>query len=177
MSITEYRRKRDFRTSPEPEGRDSAEGSSGPPRFTVQEHDASRLHYDLRLEIDGVFASWAVPKGPSLDPSDRRLAVQVEDHPLSYGDFEGVIPSGYGAGTVLLWDQGSCEFHDDPARGLARGRLSFTLHGRKLRGDWTLVRMKGEERNWLLLKQHDEEASTDGSVLREHPRSVSSGRT
>jgi len=140
MPLDEYRTKRDFERTPEPSGeeRRAAVGH----RFVVQKHDASRLHYDVRLEHDGVLWSWAVPKGPSLEPGERRLAVRVEDHPLEYRDFEGVIPEGqYGAGTVLVWDRGEWTPEGDPAEGLEEGTLSFSLHGEKLRGRWTLVRM------------------------------------
>ena len=130
-------------------------------RFVIQKHDATRLHYDLRLEFDGVFKSWAVTRGPSLDPHDKRLAVEVEDHPLDYGDFEGTIPEGqYGGGTVQLWDRGYWE-SDDPERGFKKGDLKFTLHGEKLHGSWVLVRMRhdrngGKRTNWLLIKHRDD---------------------
>lgn len=153
--------------------------------FVVHKHAARRLHYDLRLEIDGVLASWAVPKGPSLDPGDRRLAVRVEDHPLEYGSFEGAIPEGeYGAGTVLLWDRGTFEPDGDPRAALERGALKFRLAGEKLTGGWTLVRLKprGDEpygKNWLLIKEKDAAArpSSGYDVLKERPESVASGRT
>jgi bifunctional non-homologous end joining protein LigD len=126
-------------------------------RFVVHEHEARRHHFDFRLEIGGVLKSWAVPKGPSMDPSEKRLAVQVPDHPLSYGDFEGVIPEGqYGAGPVVIWDRGTFEASsDDPEGDLERGKLSFTLRGRKLKGGFTLVRFKRREAEWLLIKQSD----------------------
>lgn len=127
-------------------------------RFVVHEHQARRHHFDFRLEIEGVLKSWAVPKGPSMDPADKRLAVQVPDHPLSYGDFEGVIPEGqYGAGPVVIWDRGSYVAEsDDPERDLGGGKLSFTLAGRKLRGGFTLVRLRRDDGQWLLIKQADE---------------------
>lgn len=127
-------------------------------RFVVHEHDARRHHFDFRLQIGGVLKSWAVPKGPSLDPADKRLAVQVPDHPLSYGDFEGVIPEGeYGAGPVVIWDRGTfTPSSDHPELDLDRGKLSFILNGRKLKGGFTLVRFKEERRQWLLIKQADE---------------------
>ena len=130
--LAEYRRKRDFSRTPEPAGKPRRkEGFS----FVVQKHAARRLHYDFRLELDGVLLSWAVPKGPSLDPTDKRLAMQTEDHPVEYGGFEGVIPKGeYGGGTVLLWDRGTWEPIGDPRDGLRKGKLEFLLHGRKLRG-------------------------------------------
>ncbi|HLE70019.1 MAG TPA: DNA polymerase ligase N-terminal domain-containing protein [Vicinamibacteria bacterium] len=126
-------------------------------RFVVHEHEARRHHYDFRLEVGGALKSWAVPKGPSMDPSEKRLAVQVPDHPLSYGDFEGVIPEGqYGAGPVVIWDRGTFEASsDDPEGDLERGKLSFTLRGRKLKGGFTLVRFKRREAEWLLIKQSD----------------------
>src|SRR5690606_38775970 len=129
--------------------------------YIIQKHDARRLHYDLRLELGGVLKSWAVPKGPSLDPEEKRLAVQVEDHPVEYGSFEGIIPAGeYGGGSVMLWDQGSWDPVGDPEAGLRKGHLSFRLHGERLQGSWTLARLGGkadpEEKNWLLIKKHDE---------------------
>ena len=125
--------------------------------FVIHEHDARRHHFDVRLEIGGVLKSWAVPKGPSMDPSEKRLAVQVPDHPLSYGDFEGVIPEGkYGAGPVVIWDRGTfAPASDDPERDLERGKLSFNLSGRKLNGGFTLVRLPRGDANWLLIKQAD----------------------
>ena len=144
MALTEYRKKRDFRRTPEPSGK-KAKRSKGGLRFVVQKHDASRLHYDFRLEMEGVLRSWAVPKGPSLDPSEKRLAVHVEDHPLEYGGFEGVIPEGqYGGGTVLLWDRGTWIPDGDPVEGYRKGRLTFRLEGEKLQGGWNLVRMGGK---------------------------------
>jgi bifunctional non-homologous end joining protein LigD len=153
--------------------------------YVIQKHASRRLHYDFRLELDGVLVSWAVPKGPSLNPKDRRLAVRVEDHPYDYGAFEGIIPEGqYGAGTVQLWDRGTWEPEGDAREGLSRGSLKFTLHGEKLKGGWALVRMKarpgeGNVENWLLIKHRDDEAVPgDGeAVLRDHDRSVVSGRT
>lgn len=176
--LSTYRQKRDFEKTPEPSGK-SAVAPSKQRRFVIQKHDATRLHYDLRLEFDGVFKSWAVTKGPSLDPHDKRLAVEVEDHPLDYGDFEGTIPEGqYGGGTVMLWDRGTWE-SDDPDRGFKKGDLKFTLHGDKLHGSWVLVRMRnrgGEKRtNWLLIKHRDEYASEDEDILAED-KSVASGR-
>ncbi|MGX1169538.1 bifunctional non-homologous end joining protein LigD [Bradyrhizobium sp. USDA 372] len=181
QKLSTYRQKRDFEKTPEPSGK-TAVAPSKQRRFVIQKHDASRLHYDLRLEFDGVFKSWAVTKGPSLDPHDKRLAVEVEDHPLDYGDFEGTIPEGqYGGGTVMLWDRGTWE-SDDPEAGFKKGDLKFTLHGDKLQGSWVLVRMRnrgGEKRtNWLLIKHRDEDAreGADNDVL-EQDKSVASGRT
>lgn len=180
-----YRRKRDFDVSPEPPGsaRTRADRSDGL-RYVVQKHAARRLHYDLRLELDGVLMSWAVPKGPSLDPSVRRLAVHVEDHPLEYGSFEGVIPAGeYGGGTVLLWDRGRWEPEGDAAAGLSRGRMEFRLSGERLKGGWRLVRMGGaageDGRNWLLQKRRDAESRTgpEANVVETASMSVASGRT
>lgn len=178
QKLSTYRRKRDFEKTPEPSGK-TAVAPSKQRRFVIQKHDATRLHYDLRLEFDGVFKSWAVTKGPSLDPHDKRLAVEVEDHPLDYGDFEGTIPEGqYGGGTVMLWDRGTWE-SDDPEAGFKKGDLKFTLHGDKLHGSWVLVRMRnrgGEKRtNWLLIKHRDEYASEDEDILAED-KSVASGR-
>lgn len=178
MALKAYQRKRDFSSTPEPRG-DGKRKKSARPVFVVQKHDASRLHYDLRLEINGALASWAVPKGPSLNPKHKRLAVHVEDHPLDYGDFEGVIPKGYGAGTVLLWDRGMYEAEGDAARGVKRGKLSFTLHGEKLRGGFTLTRMrssKDDGDNWLLIKHDDEHAHAERDLLAEAPASVKTGR-
>ncbi|QPF93213.1 DNA ligase D [Bradyrhizobium commune] len=176
--LSTYRQKRDFERTPEPSG-EAAVAPSKLRRFVIQKHDATRLHYDFRLEFDGVFKSWAVTKGPSLNPHDKRLAVEVEDHPLDYGDFEGTIPEGqYGGGTVMLWDRGTWE-SDDPEAGFKKGDLKFTLHGEKLHGSWVLVRMRnrgGEKRtNWLLIKHRDEYASEDEDILAED-KSVASGR-
>src|SRR6478752_5791069 len=140
MALEEYRRKRDFKKTPEPTG--VVKKRQGRELFfCVQKHLASHLHYDFRLEHDGVLLSWAVPKGPSLDPSVKRLAMHVEDHPVEYGSFEGIIPQGeYGGGTVMLWDRGTWEPIGDARDGYRKGRLKFTLHGEKLRGGWMLVR-------------------------------------
>ncbi|MGY4473199.1 DNA ligase D [Bradyrhizobium sp. USDA 3364] len=181
-NLTTYRKKRDFEKTSEPSG-DVKVAPSKQRRFVIQKHDATRLHYDFRLEFDGVFKSWAVTRGPSLDPHDKRLAVEVEDHPLDYGDFEGTIPEGqYGGGTVQLWDRGTWE-SDDPERGFRKGDLKFTLHGDKLHGSWVLVRMKndrfgGKRTNWLLIKHRDEYAvEGNGEEILEEDRSVASGRS
>ena len=182
--LTKYREKRDFTKTAEPSG-ERGIAASARRRFVIQKHDATRLHYDLRLELDGVFKSWAVTKGPSLDPHDKRLAVEVEDHPLDYGDFEGTIPQGqYGGGTVQLWDRGYWEPEGSktPEEALAKGDFKFSLDGDRLHGSWVLVRMRhdrtgGKRTNWLLIKHRDEHAreGDDGAVLLED-RSVASGR-
>jgi bifunctional non-homologous end joining protein LigD len=171
MALEKYRAKRNFKETPEPSGdvklaaerAKTARKSGAKPRFfCVQKHLASHLHYDLRLEHDGVLLSWAVPKGPSLDPATKRLAMAVEDHPIEYGTFEGVIPSGYGAGIVMLWDQGTWMPEvDDIDAALKKGDLKFTLDGYKLKGSWVLVRTKGAwagggDRSWLLIKHRDD---------------------
>jgi len=175
-SLDAYHRKRDFRRTPEPAGGTTTDAGG---RYAVQRHAARRLHYDFRLELDGVLKSWAVPKGPSLDPAEKRLAVHVEDHPLEYGDFEGSIPAGeYGAGEVVLWDRGRWTPVGDAKDGYRRGKLKFVLHGEKLRGGWTLARMGGRAgeggKNWLLLKERDVEArpATAGDIVAERPESV-----
>jgi DNA ligase D-like protein (predicted 3'-phosphoesterase) len=164
VALDEYKRKRDFSKSPEPEGTRPRKSSAGRTSrfFCVQKHLASHLHYDFRLEHNGVLLSWAVPKGPSLDTSVKRLAMHVEDHPIEYGEFEGVIPSGYGAGIVMLWDKGLWTPEvDDVDAALKKGDLKFTLDGYKLKGSWVLVRTKGGwsgggDRSWLLIKHRDE---------------------
>jgi bifunctional non-homologous end joining protein LigD len=180
-SLATYHKKRDFALTPEPAGKKAAAGKRL--RFVVQMHHASRLHYDFRLEADGVMASWAVPKGPTLAPLDRRLAMHVEDHPLDYRDFEGNIPAGqYGAGSVIVWDEGTYKLAegDDPATEIAHGKIKFVLHGKKLRGEFTLVRIKGREGEhgdpWLLIKDHDEFADPKYDPAA-HPESVKSGKT
>jgi bifunctional non-homologous end joining protein LigD len=182
MSLETYRRKRDFARTPEPSD-DGRPGSPAGPRrrFVVQRHRARRLHYDFRLEMDGVLASWAVPKGPSLNPADRRMAVHVEDHPLSYFDFEGVVPRGeYGGGDVIVWDWGTYEPEetDDPGRAVKQGELKFRLSGEKLRGRFTLVRTRprdGDQDSWLLIHKRDDEADPDWNID-DWPRSVKTGR-
>jgi len=183
-SLSTYRAKRDFKRTDEPSGA-AAVPQANKLRFVVQRHDATRLHYDFRLELDGVFKSWAVTKGPSLDPHDKRLAVEVEDHPLDYGDFEGTIPKGqYGGGTVQLWDRGYWIPEADPHTGLKSGSLKFRLEGERLSGSWALVRMrsdrfgKGKRNNWLLIKHRDDAAHDDDhDTLLKDPRSIASGRT
>jgi bifunctional non-homologous end joining protein LigD len=200
MALEKYKAKRDFTKSPEPSGSKVPRSPSGraPRFFCVQKHLASHLHYDFRLEHDGVLLSWAVPKGPSLDPATRRLAMHVEDHPFDYGEFEGVIPSGYGAGIVMLWDRGTWTPEvDDVDAALAKGDLKFTLDGYKLKGSWVLVRTKGwqgargqggrgqggrgqggrgqgdESRSWLLIKHRDEWAG-DVDIAEFAPLSIKS---
>ena len=171
-NLSTYRKKRDFEKTDEPSG-DVRVAPAKRRRFVIQKHAATHLHYDLRLEFDGVFKSWAVTRGPSLDPHDKRLAVEVEDHPLDYGDFEGTIPKGqYGGGTVQLWDRGYWDC-GDPERGFKKGDLKFTLHGDKLHGSWVLVRMRhdrngGKRTNWLLIKHRDEFARNRRG--QRHPR-------
>ncbi|NYH77851.1 DNA ligase D-like protein (predicted 3'-phosphoesterase) [Actinopolyspora biskrensis] len=177
-----YRRKRDFGTTTEPRGNQRDPRNGRGRRFVVQKHDASTLHYDLRLEVEGTLKSWALPKGPSVNPADKRMAVPTEDHPLDYAEFEGVIPEGeYGAGTVLVWDHGSYELNTeretDAARQLREGRLDLWLEGVKLRGGYTLVRMgKRADSRWLLIKVSDEGADRRRKPLKKQPRSVRSGR-
>src|SRR3954467_3699139 len=181
MSLTEYKRKRDFKKTPEPSGGKTR--SAPGRRFVIQKHAASRLHYDFRLEHDGTLKSWAVPKGPSLDPSVKSLAVQVEDHPLEYATFEGVIPQGeYGGGTVMVWDHGTSAPEADPHKGFRTGRLKFKLHGEKLHGSWALVRMGGragdDGKNWLLIKHRDDAAKPLAKldITKREPKSVLTGR-
>jgi bifunctional non-homologous end joining protein LigD len=178
-----YQQKRNFRKTAEPSG-EATVAAAEYPRFVIQKHAATRLHYDLRLEVGGVFKSWAVTKGPSLDPLDKRLAVETEDHPLAYGDFEGTIPQGeYGGGTVMLWDRGFWAADGDAEKALRKGELRFTLLGEKLQGSFVLVRLRrdrerGKRTNWLLIKRHDGyEREGDGDALLEQDRSVASGRT
>jgi bifunctional non-homologous end joining protein LigD len=184
VSLDEYKRKRDFTKSPEPAGdQEKARGArkARPLFFCVQKHLASHLHYDFRLEHDGVLLSWAVPKGPSLDPKVKRLAMHVEDHPFEYGRFEGVIPEGYGAGLVMLWDEGTWQPEADVAAGLAKGDLKFRLDGYKLKGSWALVRThgyggdRGEGKSWLLIKHRDDWAG-DVDIVAFAPLSVKSSR-
>jgi len=188
--LEEYERKRKFGETPEPK---ASRPRERPPHltFVVQKHDATRLHYDFRLEVDGVLKSWAVPKGPSLDPEVKRGAFMVEDHPISYADFEGVIPAGqYGAGRVIVWDRGiyvpdeaerpPLDDREEAERqmrdGLAAGKLSITMLGEKLQGSWTLVRTKRDPNEWLLMKHRDTYADPTQDVLA-LDRSVTSGRT
>ena len=180
-NLKTYRSKRKFAVTPEPRGH---VGRGKGHQFVIQKHAARRLHYDLRLELGGVMKSWAVTRGPSLVPGEKRLAVQVEDHPTEYNTFEGAIPQGeYGGGTVLIWDRGRWFPEGDPVRGLEKGHLDFALEGEKLHGRWHFVRMRRGPRetkdNWLLIKAHDEweRSPKDPDILEEEPRSVASGRS
>jgi bifunctional non-homologous end joining protein LigD len=193
MALEEYKRKRRFEQTPEPPPKVAKKNTH---RFVVQKHNATRLHYDFRLEMDGVLKSWAVPKGPSLDPADKRLAMQVEDHPVSYFDFEGTIPEGnYGAGTVMVWDLGTWEplspkavegqyvpgTDAEASAMLKKGDFKIRLHGKKLKGDFALIHMKGRRpgskgTEWLLIKKHDDEV-TEGYDIDKFDSSVLSGKT
>ena len=181
LALETYRKKRKFDVTSEPRGHKVRRRGFA---YVIQKHDATRLHYDLRLELDGVMKSWAVTRGPSLDPNDKRLAVHVEDHPIEYNKFEGTIPKGeYGGGTVMIWDRGTWEPEADPHKGYAKGHLDFILHGDKLHGRWHLVRMrprKGERHeNWLLIKGNDEAArgKRDADILEDEPLSAVTGRS
>ncbi|HEY4104087.1 MAG TPA: DNA polymerase ligase N-terminal domain-containing protein, partial [Polyangiaceae bacterium] len=178
MSLARYRKMRDFAKTREPAGKAAKKRGHS---YVIQKHDASHLHYDFRLELNGVLLSWAVPKGPSLDPSVKRLAMQTEDHPIEYGGFEGTIPKGwYGGGTVMVWDRGTWEPEGDAEESYRVGRLKFTLHGEKLKGSWHLVRTaRGDEKkkSWLLFKATDEEARPgDASLLERQAKSALTGR-
>jgi DNA ligase D-like protein (predicted 3'-phosphoesterase) len=182
--LEEYRKKRDFARTPEPGGEQGPAGER--PRFVVQKHDASRLHYDFRLEVDGVLKSWAVPKGPSTDPGQKRLAVPTEDHPLEYADFEGVIPAGeYGGGTVMVWDTGSFRNITDKKgapialpQAVAHGHVKIWLEGAKLKGGYALTRFKtGKDEAWLLVKMDDELAEPERDILADAPNSALTGRS
>lgn len=190
--LAEYRRKRDFARTKEPKGDTIATNSRGAGKsrlaYVIQKHAATQLHFDLRLELDGVMKSWAVPKGPSLDPSVKRLAMQVEDHPVEYNTFEGTIPEGeYGGGTVMLWDRGSYTYGGPPSdeepeaalrSAYEKGDFKILLAGKRLRGSWVLVRMRrGDGRQWLLIKHRDEAASSDVDVVATYDTSVATGRT
>ena len=183
--LAEYKRKRDFTKTAEPEGKATRRRSTRGLRFVIQKHAASHLHFDFRLELDGVMKSWAVPKGPSYDPSVRRLAMEVEDHPIEYNAFEGTIPKGeYGGGTVMLWDRGTYEPEggggaDALRDGYERGDLKIVMHGKRMKGGWVLVRMRREagRAQWLLIKHRDELADPDYDVVEEAVTSVASGRT
>ena len=179
-SLRDYNRKRDFARTAEPKGEPRKSGKKL--RYLIQKHDATRLHYDFRLEWDGKLMSWAVPKGPSENPNDKRLAVHVEDHPIDYGQFEGTIPKGeYGGGTVMIWDRGTWQPNQDVADGLKKGKLSFQLFGERLHGNWALVRLrarsKNDKDNWLLIKELDEFVRDKGPLAVDKDlTSVASGR-
>jgi bifunctional non-homologous end joining protein LigD len=183
--LAEYRGKRDFTKTKEPAGRTARSRSKHALAFVVQKHSASHLHFDFRLELDGVMKSWAVPKGPSYDPTQKRLAMEVEDHPIEYNSFEGTIPEGeYGAGTVMLWDRGTYEAEDGGGveslrEGYERGDLKIIIHGTRMRGGWVLVRMRraGARNQWLLIKHRDEYASSKLDVVGKAVTSVKSDRT
>ena len=182
MSLEKYQKKRNFQISPEPSEESRVSGTvKGPLQYVIQKHRATQLHYDFRLEFNGALLSWAIPKGPSLDPSVKRLAMQVEDHPLEYGGFEGVIPEDeYGGGTVMVWDNGEwTPESEDIESALQKGDLKFKLHGKKLHGSWVLVRTRGfgskPDKSWLLIKHRDEYAS-ERDIEEEEPRSVLSQR-
>src|SRR3954452_10101803 len=186
--LERYRSMRDFHVTQEPSGKESSRTKAAAAEalpFVIQKHAATRLHYDFRLGWDGVLKSWAVTKGPSYVPGDKRLAVQVEDHPMDYGGFEGIIPKGqYGGGTVILWDRGTWEPHVDVEEGLRKGSLKFAMHGEKMKGNWALVRMGGRaanesKPNWLLIKEHDEYERAPGEepITEEAPDSALTGRT
>ena len=184
MPLDEYRKKRRFDSTPEPSGaKPRRRAKAAALGYVIQKHRATRLHYDFRLEWNGVLLSWAVPKGPALDPSVKRLAVRTEDHPLEYADFEGVIPEGqYGAGTVMVWDTGTWSPEvSDVDKALEKGDLKLTLNGKKLKGSWVLVRTRGfgradQGKSWLLIKHRDSYTSTR-DITREEPNSAVSGRT
>ena len=176
MGLQEYKRKRRFNETPEPEGElKNTAGQS----FVIQKHRATRLHYDFRLEMEGVLRSWAIPKGPTFDPADKRLAVQTEDHPMDYGGFEGVIPAGnYGAGKVIIWDKGTYEMVDPRSaeEGSKKGKLHFILNGKKLKGEWVLVRGSREPKQWIFFKVRDRYAAPGSDITEQRPESVLSGR-
>jgi DNA ligase D-like protein (predicted 3'-phosphoesterase) len=177
--LSDYNAKRDFTRTAEPRGKKSAAKGH---LYVIQKHDATRLHFDFRLELDGVLKSWAVTRGPSLDPAEKRLAVRVEDHPLDYGSFEGTIPEGeYGGGTVMLWDRGTWMPDGDPHEGLRKGKLSFVLNGERLKGGFALVRMRKDagrnaRENWLLIKERDQFADPDLDPIEKWQKSVKSRR-
>lgn len=182
MSLKEYRKKRKFDRTPEPEAKKKKSPSKSP-IFVIQKHDATNLHYDFRMEIDGVLKSWAVPKGPSVNPKEKRLAIETEDHPIDYADFEGIIPEGhYGAGTVMVWDKGTYKNtteKDDkeiPAKkAYEKGHITFDLKGKKLKGGFALTRFR--ENKWLLVKEDDDHADARKKPVKSEPKSAKTGRT
>ena len=175
MGLDEYKKKRRFNETPEPEGKvKKLPGNS----FVIQKHRATRLHYDFRLEMEGVIRSWAIPKGPSFNPAEKRLAVLTEDHPMDYGGFEGVIPKGnYGAGNVIVWDNGTYEMVDPetPEKGWAKGKLHVVLKGKKLHGEWVLVRGSRDPKQWIFFKVRDQYSTDKGDVIVDKPESILSG--
>jgi DNA ligase D-like protein (predicted 3'-phosphoesterase) len=185
VQLDEYKKKRDFAKTGEPEGGDGGKADPQGPIFVVQKHDATRLHYDFRLEAGGTLKSWAIPKGPSSDPSVKRLAVPTEDHPMDYADFEGVIPEGeYGGGTVMVWDTGTYEIlpHKEgeeppsPEEAFEHGGMKIRLHGQKMKGGWAIFNMKGKK-EWLLVKKKDEHAGSGDTLIKDHPDSALTGKS
>lgn len=183
MHLEEYRQRRDFAKTPEPSGTEPRSGSRS--TFVIQKHKASRLHYDLRLEVDGVLKSWAIPRGPSLNPAEKRLAMETEDHPLNYAEFEGVIPEGeYGGGTVIVWDKGTYENRSarngdiiSMAEAYKEGEIKFHLTGKKLHGEYALIKTeRGQKNEWLLIKKKDRYADARRKLVSHEPRSVLSGK-
>src|SRR6266446_1081301 len=178
--LKKYRDMRSFRETPEPAGGKPVHGTQ--PIFVIQKHHATQLHYDFRLEVEGVLKSWSVPKGPSYDPTVKRLSMMTEDHPYDYADFEGVIPAGnYGAGNVIVWDNGTWELTepDDGVKGIKQGKLAFKMYGKKMFGEWALVKIKGRSpkgNEWLLLKHRDGYANTEVDVTELAPQSIISGK-
>src|SRR6266567_979999 len=176
MGLDEYKRKRKFNRTPEPAGEiKKTPGKS----FVIQKHRATRLHYDFRLEMEGVLRSWAIPKGPTFNPAEKRLAMETEDHPIDYGEFEGIIPAGnYGAGKVIIWDNGTYEMvdPDTPEKGWKKGKLHFVLKGKKLKGEWVLVRGNREPKQWIFFKVRDDFATDKGELTTDLPESIISGR-
>lgn len=178
--LSKYKKKRDFKKTPEPSG--GKKKKSKKPVFVIQKHDANKLHYDFRLEVDGVLKSWAVPKGPSLDPSEKRLAVPTEDHPLEYAGFEGVIPEEeYGGGTVMVWDKGTYKNKKDikMSTALKKGKLEIDVKGKKIKGGYALIRTggKGKKKRWLLIKMDDKHADARRNPVASEPKSAKSNRT
>src|SRR2546426_1971635 len=176
MGLEEYKRKRKFNETPEPVGKVQKQRGN---TFVIQKHRATRLHYDFRLEMEGVLRSWAIPKGPSLNPAEKRLAMLTEDHPIDYGEFEGVIPKGnYGAGKVIIWDNGTYEMvdPDTPEKGWRKGKLHFVLHGKKLNGEWVLVRGSRDPKQWIFFKVRDEYAAPNTDITEQRPESIISGQ-
>ena len=182
--LSEYKKKRDFSKTPEPRPKVKKTKKQKLPIFVIQQHHASHMHFDLRLEIEGVLTSWAIPKGPSTNPKEKRLAALTEDHPMDYATFEGIIPEGYGAGTVIVWDTGTyeniSEYRSKPltmTQAFTKGHITFVLFGKKLKGAYSLIRFKDEEKNWLLIKHADEFADARTNPVKTKPKSVLSTKT